>query len=242
MINRTGKFQCKFSSFWPIHLQRTACCISCSLGRVAGRERRQEKQGEHLCSFAGSKALVMSPVCLTGYRFREEKEQFVLFWLYKNTLDSVLLVSDYNSYHLGLEWKKIGKLVLNTFFSLMCLSWNLETLVSKHGCCFLLPCNTPDLGVLLNKLIIHFFPRGMYLAIWCSSFTSFWGHCCLLKFCGSLRHFVIFFLVCHKSPFIANWDIHFGIEKNYLLSFLIKFWIWESSCLLPYAHLEIFSR
>jgi len=48
--------------------------------RKGCRERKGTgKAGEHLCSFAGSKALVMSPVCLTGYRFREEKEQFVLF-------------------------------------------------------------------------------------------------------------------------------------------------------------------
>lgn len=40
----------------------------------------------------------MNPVCVIGHRFREEKEQFVLCWLYKNTLDSVLLASDYNSY------------------------------------------------------------------------------------------------------------------------------------------------
>lgn len=76
-----------------------------------------------------SKALVMSSVCLTGYRFREEKEQFVLFWLYKNTLDSVLLTSDYNSHpRIRMEEnKKASVKHFFFFFSLICLSWNLET-------------------------------------------------------------------------------------------------------------------
>lgn len=72
------------------------------LGGGEGGEKGKEKSGgkslfshwQVLCS----KAVPVKPVCVIGYRFKEEKEQFVLCWLYKNTLDSMLLASDYSLY------------------------------------------------------------------------------------------------------------------------------------------------
>lgn len=66
----------------------------------AGKTRERESAGgkslfshwQVLCS----KTVPMNPACVIG--FKEEKEQFVLCVLCKNTLDRVLLAADYNLY------------------------------------------------------------------------------------------------------------------------------------------------
>lgn len=102
-------------------LYRTDSCIFCSLRREREGGEKEKSGGKSLFSHwqvLCSKAVPLKPVCVIGHRFKEEKEQFVLCWLYKNTPDSMLLASAYSLYPTISMEKNRKTRVISTFLFL----------------------------------------------------------------------------------------------------------------------------